>query len=347
MSQPSWKILEGYLEKIALRCGFRYLPASTGDSQGGGDGGGKLIIEKFDFYWKFESKHRISTFMQPVQMGEIAKKILDIMSQDNRSWPEVLCLLTPHHVLSDQLERKINVLEKNGRIPFKVVIWDYRYILGILTSILDSNAIANLYPKITITPEKNPDLLLAKFISDIENRTREGLFIKNSYIHAEDHDHHTLTLTVKRREIQIVGGREEVYDFVLGVHTFRIAVLDVDKLALKKVPIGVISNTPLPQSVAGVSQVIIKQIETVDWGERFKDIDGKKTEIINIFKTLKRKGGVSLYDEFKVAADTKKVIVKIIGTDMLLGLVPFVYLTHQDFGFQNQIAFVQVKEPIL
>lgn len=343
MSKRSWQLLEKHLQTIAKRCGFHYLPASTGDSQGGGDGGGTLKIQKYDFYWKFESKHRIKTFNKPVQLDELSDKILEIMSQDRANWPEVLCLFTPHHVLYEQMERKINSLEKNGRIPFKVVIWHYSYIVKILKFILEVKDFNKIYPGHIVTATSDPDLVLAKFIADIENTTREGFLIKNSYIHGEDHSFLVLEMSIKKIAKQFGEGRREQYEILFMDKKFYASTEKINNLALTKVPIGKTSNIVASQSTVGTHETLIEEIDVVDWGQRYKEIENKEKKIVALFKSLQNDDGTgSLFDSIKNCADSKRVVIKVINSDFLPNLVPFIYLTEQDFGAQNQLGFVVI-----
>lgn len=343
MSKRSWQLLEKHLQTIAKRCGFHYLPASTGDSQGGGDGGGTLKIQKYDFYWKFESKHRIKTFNKPVQIDELSDKILEIMSQDRASWPEVLCLFTPHHVLYEQMERKINSLEKNGRIPFKVVIWHYGYIVEILKFILQVKDFDKVYPGHMVTASSDPGLVLAKFIADIENKTREGFLIKNSYIHSEDYSFLVLEMSIKKIVKQSSDGRTEPYEILFMDKKFYTSTEKINNLALTKVPVGKASSVVANQSTVGVPETIIEEIDVVDWEQRYKEIENKEKKIVALFKSLQNEDETgSLYDSIKGCADSKRVVIKVINSDFLPNLVPFIYLTEQDFETRNQLSFVVI-----
>ncbi len=355
MSKNSWQFLEEYLEKIAKRCGFRYLRASTGDSQMGGDGGGTLIIEKYEFYWKFECKQRVKSIDKPIVLNEISDKILEIMSQDRTNWPDVLCLFTPHHTLYDQLERKINALEKNKRIPFKVVIWHYKYLIEVLHILLEDIDIKKIYPDLQLiypSGQTDKDLLLAKFIAEIENKTKEGHLIKNSYIHAEDLSYKTIKLVVNVVQVEEDGENKKLYEINMLNEKFLIKPEDIDNIAIKKVPIAKHQSVNSTSSVTNVNDSTIRteeigEIEVVDWNQRNKDIDNKRRQIIDLFKKLKIEGKTeNLYDLLKKQAIDQKIIVKVISNDFLLNLVPFVYLNEKNFETQNQISFVVMEDKI-
>lgn len=347
MSKKDWQLLEWVLEKIATKCGFDYLAASTGDSQLGGDGGGKFSLRGNELYWKFECKHRLSSLKKPVKLNELSDKVLDIMWQDKTNWPVVFCLFTPHHLLSDQLERKINALEKNRRIPFKIKIWDYKFLLKKIDCLLEQNEIRRIYPKISINNNFTlNELVLAGLVAEIENDTHDGLLIRNSYIQTEDISIKTINLDIKTHKLanNEPSPSKELYkinflDLELEIERNLLEEFALTTIASKEKRMIEPNDKSSSPDIEQNAQTRITIIKTIDWDQRGKDIKKKKNGLIEFFQSLQNTKGDSLFSLIKKESDKSRLLIKVNINNFVLNLVPFTHLDKSDFGSSHQVDF--------
>lgn len=334
------RLLENHLQAFVKTCGFTYSQASSGDSQGGGDGGGNVNFEGNEFYWKFESKSRFSEYNKPVTLNEMSDKILDIMSQDNSTWPNVFCLFTPHHKLFDQMERKIHVLEQQNRIPFKVVVWDLEYIAEKLICLMTEYEVSQIFPGITINRSTDRDRVIASFVADIETKTRQGILLKRAYLHTEESGYPVkeFKITKKSREVDGVSNFFE-YEILFNNKIFIFTNEKIESFALKRVPFSAATSQPVPINVVANPSITLTEINIVDWPKRNQEILDKKREIISEFKII-NSGGISLFDEIKNSLNDN-LIIRVVSTVPDISLIPFYNLNENDFDSANKLIFMK------
>ncbi len=351
----NWQKTEACLGEIITVLGGKHNPSSSG-TQGGFDGIAIFKLENTHCFWKLESKSNAKEYrewtsgkvkqLQNIKLEDFAGKIIDILSQDKMKWPIVFCLFSPHRIKDAQMQDKIRNLERNCRLPFKILFWDYDYLKEKTPCVLSKESLNLLYPEAKISDAENTkSYIVNEFLGDIRQESLKGISISGRYIGVQNQSLFSEEINVRIRREKIDQNKEGYIFEYLGNKTTQLVELkEIDACCLGKLPM---TKTALPHKLAvnlptcNEEDAItprsgsgIKTVESVDSEKYNVKIAEKRKQLIKLMqdKIVFRNIG-SLYDLVREkASESLLVNINPEKKDSILVNLPFKFLDKADFA---------------
>lgn len=332
-----------------------YWPSRSG-TQNGYDAYARFRIVDTEYVWKFECKDlnadkQLENFnnVTEIEIGDFSDKIMQLMAQDDGSFPHVFCLFIPHkrkgnnNNLRDSLEN----WNRKNKFPFKIIIWDFTFLKEILPHI-NHQSVNNIYPNApNIIDKTYHSQAIEKIISEINKESIDGYFFNRSYIKERRSKGTVLvdnSLNILIDKVQDDTGMTTNLKFTVNDTPFIFDMNGVFENRVKHLPTAKITQLEESKSIFGeqnskVSNISPEELEIVDLAKLNEEINYKKSKIIEIFK--QEQNGQSLFNRIKdyCSSHNDGVISFVCNKDIGIASLPLKEMTSSDFESAGDIRF--------
>ncbi|MDO8511771.1 MAG: hypothetical protein Q7S57_00720 [bacterium] len=335
-----------------------YWPNRSG-LQNGYDAYANFKIQGKEYFWKFECKdlnrqkhnHNYSDVLE-VELSDFSDKILELMSMGSSYYPDVYCIFIPHKryksntIFSERLT-SLNVINK---FPFKISIWDFDFLKDKIPhlNIIDANEI---FPNASNSDKTKHNEIISVIQKELEKESVDGYLHRRSYVREREAKHSLLVddvLHIKIEEIRLTNPGTPP-NFVFGINTqqYTFSRNEVVALSINTYPYVITPtkndflSTGTSPELETVEKTSIGESKIFNKKQYSKIVDGKKADLINLFKKIDPAGRCLFASIKDFCLSHPQGIVSFVcpPRHLLLASLPIRELTASDFGSDNGIHF--------